>query len=220
MALGVDARGGGARPGEPVQRDVVQDPVAGDGLAAEARRAPRGQDPAQVVDERGGVGGRWLDRLDPGARSRGSLSESTLPGRPRTPAESSPFADAMRSYLQRVAAWTSMGERLLTDRVASATQAQEGSWNLHLGSGDTLEAQFFVLATGLEGDPVVPEIRGMDAFEGPLLHTHVWDPAAELDGHHVAAGPDQPTREVVAKGVQCEARQVCPLRRLAPVVPG
>ena len=139
-----------------------------------------------VVDERGGVGGRWLDRLDPGARSRGSLSESTLPGRPRTPAESSPFADAMRSYLQRVAAWTSMGERLLTDRVASATQAQDGSWTLHLGSGDTLEAQFLVLATGLEGDPVVPEIRGTDAFEGPLLHTHLWDPAAELDGQHVA----------------------------------
>ncbi|WP_374928746.1 flavin-containing monooxygenase [Kytococcus sedentarius] len=139
-----------------------------------------------VVDERAGIGGRWLDRLDPGARSRSSLSESTLPDHPRTRAESSPSAEAMRAYLQRIAAWASMGERLLADRVTTATQGEDGAWTLALESGDTVAAQFLVLATGLEGDPVIPEIRGMDAFEGPLLHTHVWDPTEDLAGRHVA----------------------------------
>lgn len=139
-----------------------------------------------VVDERGAVGGRWLDRHDPGARSRGSLSESTLRHRDRTPAERSPSAPAMVGYLQRVGAWAGIGQKLVHDRVTRAAQQSDGSWTLTLASGSQLHARALVLATGHEGEPVVPEVRGTDAFEGPLLHTHVWQSDLDLAGRRVA----------------------------------
>ncbi|WP_462418242.1 flavin-containing monooxygenase [Kytococcus sp. Marseille-QA3725] len=156
------------------------------GVAVVDALARAGVEDVVVVDDRGAVGGRWLDRKDPGARSRGSVSEASLPHRPRTPAESAPFAPETLAYLQRVGAWAGVGRNLVHGRVTAAAQDTDGTWTLALADGQELQARFLVLATGLEGDPAIPEIRGLDTFEGPLLHTHVWQTGPELAGRRVA----------------------------------
>lgn len=151
-----------------------------------------GIDDVVVIDDRGQIGGSWLDRLDPGARSRGSVSESTLPEHPRTAEETSPFADAMVRYLQRVGEEAGHGARAVAGRVSAAEQAADGSWRLTVtgepipGGEEQVTAQFLVLATGLHREPLVPAPRGIDSFAGPLLHTHLWDPGVDLGGSRVA----------------------------------
>ncbi|SNC73316.1 Predicted flavoprotein CzcO associated with the cation diffusion facilitator CzcD [Kytococcus aerolatus] len=138
-----------------------------------------------LLDERGEAGGCWLDRRDPGARTRASVSESTLPHRPRLEGEAGPSAHAMRQYLRRLASFSGATERLVPARVVAADQGADHVWTLRLADGGTVRARQLVLATGSDGDPVVPDLRGVDSFGGELAHTHLWDAGLETAGRHV-----------------------------------
>lgn len=51
---------------------------------------------------------------------------------------------------------------------------------------DTLTADFVICATGVLHHPAYPDIAGMDAFEGTLVHTARWDPELQTAGKRIA----------------------------------
>ena len=51
---------------------------------------------------------------------------------------------------------------------------------------DTLTADFVICATGVLHHPAYPDVPGMDAFEGTLVHTARWDPELETSGKRIA----------------------------------
>ncbi len=59
-------------------------------------------------------------------------------------------------------------------------------WRLTTAAGGTVTARFVVDATGVFTQPTLPDISGLDTFEGPLMHTARWDHAQDLRGRRVA----------------------------------
>lgn len=59
-------------------------------------------------------------------------------------------------------------------------------WLTHLDDGEVVSSRYLVSATGLLIEPRMPEIEGLDAFEGKLLHSARWDHAYDLSGKRVA----------------------------------
>jgi 4-hydroxyacetophenone monooxygenase len=54
------------------------------------------------------------------------------------------------------------------------------------GREETLEARALVSAVGQLNRPRIPEIEGLEQFEGPAFHSAAWRPEAPLDGRRVA----------------------------------
>ena len=59
-------------------------------------------------------------------------------------------------------------------------------WRTQLKSGETLTSRYFVSASGLLVEPKLPEIDGIDNFEGKLVHSARWDHDYDLAGKRVA----------------------------------
>ncbi|MFC3241585.1 hypothetical protein ACFOJ6_03570 [Gordonia humi] len=75
------------------------------------------------------------------------------------------------------------------------------TWTVSIGPADgdrpveTLTADAVISAVGLLNEPSIPRIPGLDAFDGPALHTARWDDSIDLAGKRVAViGTGGPAR--------------------------
>jgi cation diffusion facilitator CzcD-associated flavoprotein CzcO len=59
-------------------------------------------------------------------------------------------------------------------------------WRVALAGGETLDAQFLVAATGFLSQPRLPDIPGIDAFAGRIIHTADWDDSYSVQGRRAA----------------------------------
>lgn len=59
-------------------------------------------------------------------------------------------------------------------------------WRIELANGEVLVARTLVNATGILVIPKMPDIEGIDGFEGKIVHTARWDHGYELTGKRVA----------------------------------
>jgi cyclohexanone monooxygenase len=73
-------------------------------------------------------------------------------------------------------------------RVSSAVFDEEASrWSIATEAGDTLSAQFCVLATGCLSSQNRPDFAGVEKFEGPTYHTGTWPhEGVDFSGKRVA----------------------------------
>ncbi|GAB11687.1 putative monooxygenase [Gordonia araii NBRC 100433] len=59
-------------------------------------------------------------------------------------------------------------------------------WTVTLVSGETLTADFVLCATGVLHTPAIPDIPGLDDFDGTVVHTARWDDDIVTAGKRVA----------------------------------
>ncbi len=59
-------------------------------------------------------------------------------------------------------------------------------WRIALADGETLTARYLITATGFLSQPKVPEIPGIETFEGKIIHTTDWDDDYSVDNQKVA----------------------------------
>jgi cation diffusion facilitator CzcD-associated flavoprotein CzcO len=71
--------------------------------------------------------------------------------------------------------------------VADATFDEEHNlWRVNLESGERITARFLVNAGGVLTIPKLPDIAGVDSFDGITMHTARWDHTHDLTGKRVA----------------------------------
>ena len=70
--------------------------------------------------------------------------------------------------------------------VKTVWDAERTAWLTHLADGEVIASRYFVSASGLLVEPRLPDIEGIDAFEGKLLHSANWDHDYDLSGKRVA----------------------------------
>jgi cation diffusion facilitator CzcD-associated flavoprotein CzcO len=60
-----------------------------------------------------------------------------------------------------------------------------GRWQIETASGQRDSADVVIAATGVLHHPKLPDIEGLDSFEGALFHSARWDHDVPLDGRRV-----------------------------------
>lgn len=75
----------------------------------------------------------------------------------------------------------------LNTKVTGATFDDElHLWRLTTAAGESVTVRHLVGATGVFTQPKPPEIAGLEAFAGPVMHTARWDHEQDLRGRKVA----------------------------------
>ena len=75
--------------------------------------------------------------------------------------------------------------RLQTRVDSAAWEDDRACWTLRLDSGESLEADVLVSAIGMFNDLAEPQIKGLDTFEGKIIHSARWDWDHDLRGETV-----------------------------------
>jgi cation diffusion facilitator CzcD-associated flavoprotein CzcO len=141
-----------------------------------------------VVDKGASVGGTWRDNTYPGAAcdvpsQLYSFSFAPNPGWTRS---FSPQPE-IHAYLERTAAQSGVLDRFRFGvTVEDLTWDEERTvWHVRTDHG-TVTADVVVTGSGGLSEPRLPEIDGIDSFEGEIFHSARWNHDYDLAGKRVA----------------------------------
>jgi cyclohexanone monooxygenase len=74
----------------------------------------------------------------------------------------------------------------LNTEIASADyQKDSGLWLIKTADGDAYTCKYFISGMGMISEPVIPKIKGMDSFKGPLFHSSRWPEDLDYKGKRV-----------------------------------
>ena len=162
------------------------------GLLAAIRLAEAGI-PYTVIEKNPCVGGTWFENRYPGCRVDVANHFYCYSFEPNHdwPEYFSQRKDLF-AYFERCADRYGVRPRIRFETEVVSARFDEASarWKVHLrtksGAQETLEANAIVSAVGQLNRPKIPEILGIDAFEGPAFHSAAWEQEQDLRGKRVA----------------------------------
>ena len=142
---------------------------------------------ATVLELGGDLGGTWYWNRYPGCRydsesyTYGYFFSQELFNEWHWVEAYSPQPENLR-YLNYVADKFDLRRHMQFNvRVESARwDEEENLWRLGLDDGRELSCRFLIMGTGLLSQPTMPNIDGIDDFEGDSCHTYYW-PHEEVD---------------------------------------
>lgn len=161
------------------------------GLGMAARLAQAGMTTFTVFEKADRVGGTWRDNTYPGAACdvpSHLYSLSFVPNPDWTRAF--PTQPEIQTYLESVPARTGLHSHIRTGTEVRSARYDDASrtWQLTVvdANGErTEEFDAVVAATGQLSRPHIPDLAGLDTFEGPVFHSARWDHDVDLTGRHV-----------------------------------
>lgn len=166
---------------------IVGSGFAGIGMAIELKRA--GREDFVILEKADEVGGTWRENTYPGCACDVqshvySFSFEPNPGWSRM----FPLQSELLEYLRRCADKYRLRPhlRMRTEFRGAEYDDDTGWWRLAVGDGEVLTCRALVLGMGPLHKPHIPEIPGLDRFEGPVFHSARWDHGTDLAGKRVA----------------------------------
>jgi cyclohexanone monooxygenase len=128
-----------------------------------------------------GIGGTWYWNSYPGARCDVESKDYSYSFSPELEQEWSwseryPAQPEILRYLNHVADRFELWPHIqLNTRVTAATwDASAATWTIATDDGASVTARYFVSAVGCLSQFQVPDLPGLDTFEGPWYHTSRW----------------------------------------------
>src|SRR5688500_17256192 len=141
-----------------------------------------------VLERAGDVGGTWRDNTYPGCACdvQSHLYSFSFAPNPDWSRSFSPQPE-IQTYLQRSAReYGILPHVRFHHEVTDARWDDDAQrWRIQTSRGP-LTAQVVVMAAGALSDPVIPDLPGLDRFEGRAFHSARWDHAFDLRGKRVA----------------------------------
>lgn len=192
---------------ERVELAIIGAGFSGLGLGIRAKMS--GIDDFLIFEKNEDVGGTWLENSYPGCQCDVpshlySYSFAPSPDWDRTYSMQGQIHGYLRACADKWELWPKL--RLGHQVVAARWDQRSCRWELDTDKG-SVSARVLVSAHGGLSEPSVPEIKGIDRFEGKLIHSARWDHSFDLRGKRVA---------VVGTGAS--AIQIIP--KIQPVVEG
>jgi len=191
------------------------------GLLAGIRLAEAGID-FTIVEKNSGPGGTWFENSYPGARVDVGSHFYCYSFEPsdhwseyfsRQPELARYFADVMtRHGIERHV-------RFDTEVIAATFDEPSGSWAVRVraadGSVEELTARVVISAVGSLNRPRLPDIDGIDDFEGPWFHSIRWDHSVDYRGKRVALVGAGATGFQIAPTIADDVAQLTVFQRTA-----
>lgn len=196
------------------------------GLAAAIRLRRRGRESFVVLERGADVGGTWRDNTYPGVACDVPAPLYAYTFRPQ-PAWTHRYAPGaqVQDYLRTSAREEGLTPhlRLRTDMRDAAWDDDAGRWRVTATTPDgelRVTARVLVTAVGRLAEPRTPELPGLEAFDGPVVHTARWDHDLDLEGLRVGVVGTGASAVQVVPHLAGLAREVVVFQRSAPwVVP-
>ena len=182
--------------GEPIPREALEDEcqvlVVGAGFAALLlwhKLQEAGFEDVRFCEKGGDVGGTWYWNRYPGIACDVE-SYSYLPLLEEMGyVPSMKFASGFEimEYCQRMAEKFGFYDHCLFHTTVETTEWDETTrkWTVTTNRGDSMRANFVVLANGILTTPQLAKIEGMDSFQGDAFHTSRWNYDIDLKGKKV-----------------------------------
>lgn len=89
------------------------------------------------------------------------------------------------TYINDVIDTFDVRRRIRFDAEVVAAAYAGGQWQVRLASGEALHAGILVAACGQMSTPDIPEVPGLDDYEGPVFHSARWRHDVDLTGRDV-----------------------------------
>jgi cation diffusion facilitator CzcD-associated flavoprotein CzcO len=141
-----------------------------------------------VLERAGEVGGTWRDNTYPGAACDvpSHLYSFSFAPNPDWSRSFSPQAK-IQEYLRRTASDFGVlpHVRFHHEVLAATWDDTAQRWRVSTNAGD-FEAEVLISATGALSDPAIPEVPGLERFEGTVFHSAAWRHDHDLTGKRVA----------------------------------
>ncbi|MFD1860305.1 NAD(P)/FAD-dependent oxidoreductase [Aeromicrobium camelliae] len=162
------------------------------GLAA-AHRLAQAEVPFTVLEKNAEVGGTWLENVYPGCRldTNNFAYSYSFAQKADWPHQFSAQADIAR-YFEDVATRLDLRRHIKFRTTVVSLRYDESAavWRITAedSEGNRLDyaANAVVTAVGQLNQPQLPDIPGIDSFEGTAFHSARWDPSLDLTGKRVA----------------------------------
>ncbi len=149
--------------------------------------------PFTVIEKNPAVGGTWFENRYPGCRVDVGNHFYCYSFEPN-PDWTEFFAQQseLQAYFERCMEKYGVRDRIRfeTEVVAASWDESARRWSVRIrkadGSSETLQANALVSAVGQLNRPKLPDIRGIDRFQGPSMHSAAWQQGCDLSGKRVA----------------------------------
>ncbi len=159
------------------------------GLATAIRLKQQGKHDFVVLERAEEIGGVWQLNTYPGCTCDvpSHLYSLSFAPNPDWTHTYSPQPE-IRDYLRRTAERFGIQPHIRTGvAVESASWSEdEQRWTIMTSAGD-FTAAVFISAVGPLTEPNLPDVRGLEDFEGKLIHSARWDHGYDLTGKRVAS---------------------------------
>lgn len=158
------------------------------GLGLAIRLEEEGRPDFLVLERGSEVGGTWRDNTYPGAACDvpSQLYSFSFALNPDWSRSFSPQPE-IQDYLRRVAAESTVLDRFRFDTTVEDARWDDAAqvWHVRTSAGTT-SADVLVSAAGALSDPKMPDIEGIETFQGEVFHSARWNHGYDLTGKRVA----------------------------------
>jgi cation diffusion facilitator CzcD-associated flavoprotein CzcO len=165
---------------------IVGTGFSGLGMAISLRQ--EGEDDFVLLERAGYIGGTWRDNTYPGCRCDVpshlySFSFAPNPNWSSTFSPQSEILDYLRDCAERYGVMPHV--RFHTELQSASWDEDQQAWEIETSQGP-MTADILIAAQGPLSEPSLPEVRGIDSFEGTAFHSAEWDHDHDLTGERVA----------------------------------
>jgi len=162
------------------------------GLCAAIKLQEDGERDFLVVEKGPDVGGTWRDNTYPGAACDvpSQLYSFSFAPNPEWSSSYSPGPE-IQGYIRGVADRSGTLDRFVFDTAFddAAWDETAGHWSVRISGPDgarSLTARTLILGAGGLSEPRLPDIEGIETFQGDLFHSARWDHSVDLTGKRIA----------------------------------
>ena len=145
-----------------------------------------GFDDIAIYEKADRVGGTWRENTYPGIGCDvpSHLYSYSFEPNPEWSHRFSPGGE-IQAYFEGVASRHGVGELVRFGDEVTRCEWSGGRWQIETASGHRDAADVVIAATGVLHHPKLPDIEGLDDFEGAMFHSARWDHEVPLDGQRV-----------------------------------
>jgi cation diffusion facilitator CzcD-associated flavoprotein CzcO len=139
-----------------------------------------------VYEKADRLGGTWRENTYPGLACDvpSHLYSYSFALNPEWSHRFSPGSE-IQAYLERVAHDHDVVRFMRFGEPVTSCRFEDSQWQLETATGHRDTADVVIAATGVLHHPRLPDIDGLDSFEGAMFHSARWDHSVTLDGKRV-----------------------------------
>ena len=204
----------------PAETDVAIVGAGFGGLGMAIRLKQAGRDDFVVLERASDVGGTWHANTYPGCQCDiPSNLYSFSFARKSDWATAYPMREQILDYLHHCARRFGVEPHveLECELLDAGWDPDRGRWDIETSSG-ALSARVLVAAPGLLSEPCVPNLPGLDRFEGTTFHTSRWNHDHDLTGERVAVLGTGATAVQVVPSIREQVGRLFVFQRTPPWV--